>query len=786
MTGDFKLNVKELRRTYDLEAYDFQTTKDLNPLKGIIGQQRGVEALEFGLNIRKSGYNIYVSGRSGTGRTSFTKSLATEYAKKEDVPDDWVYVNNFVKKDTPVALSFKAGNGKRFQEDINRMISGLRKSIPETLDGTEYKTRTNEITNMISLKKNEILKKLNDKAQEYGFRYTPTERGILSIPLKGDKPISEEEYQNLPAEKIEELMEKYNKLHMETVEEMNELRGTDEELEKKVKELDRTMVTDLIDYELTKLLDEHEDNKKAVKYLYNIKKDILDNIDKFKEIQGNQPQNFTQLFSMSRAAGEFFNRYKVNLFIDNSDLEYAPVIMETNPIYNNLVGHIEYKSQMGALTTDFTQIKAGGLHLANGGYLIFQMKEILSKPASWELLKRALITNEINMDNQNRLMGTAITSSLKPESIPLDIKVIIIGDEYTYSLLYNYDEDFQKLFKVMATFDVEMKSDEDNTRNLVEFIAKHCSKDDLKHLDKEAVIRVMEYSTRLSGHQKKLSTRFNKIVEILHESDIWADIDESEIVERKHVEKALEKKKYRSNMYEEKLNEMFLEGTILIDIEGKKVGQINALAVIGTGEYAFGKPSRITASVFAGEGGVINIEREAKQSGSLHDKGVYILSGYLGQRYGRYKSMGLSIGIGFEQNYSIIDGDSASSTELYAILSSMAGIPLKQNIAVTGSVNQKGEIQPIGGVNEKIEGFYEICKLKGLTGDQGVLIPRKNIKNLMLNRDVIGAVEKGEFHIYAIDTVEEGMKILTDKTMEEIDKEVMKHLDKMEDEKDQE
>lgn len=573
---------------------------------------------------------------------------------------------------------------------------------------------------------------------------------------------------------------------METVEEMNELRGTDEELEKKVKELDRTMVTDLIDYELTKLLDEHEDNKKAVKYLYNIKKDILDNIDKFKEIQGNQPQNFTQLFSMSRAAGEFFNRYKVNLFIDNSDLEYAPVIMETNPIYNNLVGHIEYKSQMGALTTDFTQIKAGGLHLANGGYLIFQMKEILSKPASWELLKRALITNEINMDNQNRLMGTAITSSLKPESIPLDIKVIIIGDEYTYSLLYNYDEDFQKLFKVMATFDVEMKSDEDNTRNLVEFIAKHCSKDDLKHLDKEAVIRVMEYSTRLSGHQKKLSTRFNKIVEILHESDIWADIDESEIVERKHVEKALEKKKYRSNMYEEKLNEMFLEGTILIDIEGKKVGQINALAVIGTGEYAFGKPSRITASVFAGEEGVINIERESKQSGNLHDKGVYILSGYLGQRYGRYKSMGLSIGIGFEQNYSIIDGDSASSTELYAILSSMSGIPLKQNIAVTGSVNQKGEIQPIGGVNEKIEGFYELCKLTGLTGDQGVLIPRKNMKNLMLGKDVIESVEKGEFHIYAIENIGEGIEILTDKTIEEIDVKVMEHLDKIEDESDKE
>lgn len=665
------------------------------------------------------------------------------------------------------------------------MITGLRKSIPETLDGTEYKTRTNEILKMINLKKNEILKELNEIAVEYGFRYTPTEQGLLSIPLKGDTPISEEEYQNLSAEEIEKVMERYNELHLQTMDEMNQLRETNDELERKIKELNRSMVSDLINFDLQKILDKYRENKKIIKYLRRMEEYILNNIDKFNATD-SQPPNFTQLFSMPRSGDDFFNRYKVNLFIDNSELEHAPLILESNPIYNNLVGLIEYKSHMGTLTTDFMQIKPGALHLANGGYLIFQMKEILSKPASWELIKRALITNEINMDNQNRVMGTAITSSIKPESIPLDIKVIIIGDEYTYNVLYNYDDDFKKLFKVRATFDIEMKSNEYNIDRLAQFIANHCVKDDLKHLDKEAVIRVIEYSGRLTGHKEKLSTRFNKIVGLLHESDLWAEIDGSTIINKKHVEMALEKKKYRANMYEEKLNEMFLEGTILIDIEGEEVGQINALAVIGTGEYAFGKPSRITATVFAGEEGVINIEREAKQSGSLHDKGVYILSGYLGQRYGKYKSMGLSIGIGFEQNYSIIDGDSASSTELFAILSSMSEVALKQNIAVTGSVNQKGEIQPIGGVNEKIEGFYEICKLNGFTKDQGVLIPRKNMKSLMLNKDVIESVVKDEFHIYAIDTIEEGMKVLTGKEMDFIDKRVMENLDRIEHEKDKE
>lgn len=786
MISDFRLSERELSRSYDLEFLDFKTTKDLEPLRGIIGQQRGVEALEFGLKIKKRGYNIYVSGSSGTGRTSFTKSLANEYAKKKDIPDDWVYVYNFLNKDSPIALSFRPGMGRKFKDEMGKMIKSIRKSIPEIFDGNEYKTRSTEIVKMVNLKKNDIMKSLNEKAKDYGFIYSPTEQGIVSIPLKDNTPMSEEEYQKLTFDQMQDLMEKYNELHLETMGEMNQLRDADEELDKMIKELNKTMVSDLIDYEIRKLLDKYDGHAKLIKYIDRLKEDILNNIDKFSERSPGQAQNFTQLFSMQRGGEDFFNRYRVNLFIDNSQLEEAPLILESNPVYNNLVGHIEYKSQMGALTTDFMQIKPGALHLANGGYLIFQMKEILSKPASWELIKRALLTNEINMDNQNRVMGSAITSSLKPESIPLDIKVIIIGDEYTYSMLYQYDDDFSKLFKVRASFDVEMESSEYNGQRLVGFIAKHCSKDNLRHLDKEAVISVIEYSARLSGHQDKLSTRFNKIVEVLHEADIWAEIDGSEIVKRKHVEMALEKKKYRSNMYEEKINEMILEGSILIDTEGEKVGQINALAVIGTGEYAFGKPNRITASVFAGEDGVINIEREAKQSGSLHDKGVYILSGYLGQRYGRYKSTGLSIAIGFEQNYSIIDGDSASSTELYAILSSMSGIALKQSIAVTGSVNQKGEIQPIGGVNEKIEGFYETCKLKGLTGEQGVLIPRKNINNLMLNKDVIEAVEKGQFHIYAIDTVEEGIKILTDRSMEEIDEEVMKHLDKIEDESEKE
>lgn len=774
MKDRFRLRPEQLTSICDLEDLNFETTEKMNPLKSIIGQERGTQALGFGLKMKKKGYNLYVAGLSGTGRSTFTYSIAESFAKEEPVPQDWVYVYNFNKKESPKALSFKPGQGKEFKKELEGFVEHLRKNIPETFAGIEYETRKNDIIKITNQKKSDVLKKLNEKSAEYGFVYTPSEQGLISIPLKDGKPINEEEYGALSIDEREEMMDRYEELRIATVEEFNDLRLLDEDLTENIIQLDQNIVLEVIRYDIKKLMDRYGDRPATAIYLNELEKDILDNLSKFKN--KGTPKNFS-LFDMSGGNDEsFFIRYRVNLFVDNSNLEHAPIINESNPIYNNLMGHIEYKSQMGVLTTDFTQIKSGSLHQANGGYIIFQMKEILNNPISWEMLKRSLKTDEINIENYNRLMGMAVTATLKPEPIPLDLKVIIIGDDYTYSILYNYDDDFRKLFKVMADFDIEMGKTSDNLMRMGEFIANHSKESGIRHFDRMAVARVVEYSTRLAGHQDKLSTQFNQIIEILYEADFWAAEEGAEIVAENHVKRAIDEKVYRSNKYEQKLNEMFMEGTLLIDIDGSKVGQINGLAVMGTGEYSFGKPSRITATVYSGEEGVINIEREAKQSGRIHDKGVLILSGYLGQRYARKKPLGISIGLGFEQSYSIVDGDSASSTELYAILSSMADVPIKQYLAVTGSINQKGEIQPIGGVNEKIEGFFQVCSLMGLTGDQGVIIPKTNVKNLILRDDVISAIRDGKFHIYAIDKVEEGVGILMDKTMEELDEIIEKKL----------
>ncbi len=778
MKDKYKLKKEQLSSYCDIKDIDFETTRELKPLKGIIGQDRGVSALSFGLRMKRKGYNIYVSGLSGTGRSTFTYSIAKEFAKRQFVPDDWVYVYNFNKKESPKALSFKAGVGSEFKKELENLIESYRRIIPETFSGTQYENRKNDVFKIINQKKNDVLKRLNAKSQKFNFVYTPSEQGLISIPLKSDgKPMNEEEYNSLSIKDREAMMDKFEDLKAETVEEFNELRLLDDELTESLNNLDKNIVSETVQYDIRKLISKYGDNPTTAIYLNELENDILNNVSKFKS-KGEQ-KNFS-LFEMPSPDDEnFFDRYKVNLFVDNSKLEHAPIINESNPIYNNIMGHIEYKSQMGVLTTDFTQIKAGSLHQANGGYIIFQMKEILNNPISWEMLKRSLKTNEINIENYNRLMGYTVTTTLKPEPIPLNVKVIIIGDDYTYNYLFNYDDDFRKLFKVMADFDVEMAKTKENIRLMGEFIATHVEDTGIKHFDNRSVSRVVEYSTRIAGHKNKLSTQFNQIIEILYEADLWAEDEGSEIVSERHVKKAIDEKVYRSNKYEEKLNEMFKEGTLLIDLEGEEVGQINGLAVIGSGEYSFGKPSRITATVYRGEDGIINIEREARQSGRLHDKGVLILSGFLGQRYATKKPLGLTIGIGFEQSYSIVDGDSASSTELYAILSSIANIPIKQYLAVTGSVNQKGEIQPIGGVNEKIEGFYQVCKMFGLTGKQGVVIPKTNLSNLILRDEVVNAVEKGEFNIYAIETIEEGIEILMDKTAEEIDDLIMKKLEEM-------
>lgn len=783
MNKQYRLYPEDLKSNCSLDKFDFETTKDLEPLRGIIGQERGTKALQFGLMMNKKGYNIYVSGMSGTGRSSFAYSIAEEFCKKRPVPKDWVYVYNFSNNDSPQALSFEAGKGKEFKKDLEGAINDLRKEIPEKFQGIEYETRMNDIFKVINQKKADIVKKLNEKSTQYGFVYTPSETGLVSIPVKNGKPISEEEYANLSLEEREKLIASYEELRSATVEEFDALRILDEELEKSLIQLDKTLASEVVTFQINKLMNKYDGSEKTKNFFERLEMDIMENINRFKKKLTPMNYGFPFYENMEES---FFTRYKVNLFVDNSNLEHAPIINETNPVYINLMGNVEYKSLMGVLTTDFTQIKPGSLHQANGGYIIFQMKEILNNPITWEMLKRALKTEEINIENYNRLLGLAITDSLKPEPIPLDVKVIIIGDNYTYDLLYTYDDDFRKLFKVMADFDVEMNKNSQNLANMGYFIANQCKTNGLKHLDKKAVERIIEYSSRIAEHKDKLSTNFNQIIEILYEADFWANEDKALLINEDHVLRAIDEKISRINKYEEKIDEMFKEGTLILDIDGERVGEINGLAVVGTGEYSFGKPNKITATVYSGRDGILNIERETKQSGPIHTKGVLTLNGFIGERYAKERPLGVTIGLGFEQSYSYIEGDSASCAELYAILSALSGYPIKQSIAITGSMNQKGRVQPIGGVNEKIEGFFRLCKEIGFTGDQGVIIPRSNVKNLILKDEVVEKVREGKFNIYAIEDVKDGVEIMFGKTMEELDKAIFENLKKISEDKDKE
>ncbi|WIF95300.1 Lon protease family protein [Caminicella sporogenes] len=760
MIDKYKVNVEKLKNRCNTKCFKFDSTAELVPLQGIIGQDRASKALKFGLAVKKKGYNIFVSGQSGTGRNSYVKLITEKMASKKKIPDDWVYVYNFKNPHSPIALNLKAGMGKEFVKDMEDTIKILKKEIENAFISKDYENMKNAIFQQYQLFTQQIIDELNEVGKKYDFKFTQTEKGLVSIPLKDGKPMSETEYRNLSPEEFEDLKKRTNEMSLETVDIFNKLRVLDEKLRKKLKELDVETSRKVVEFHINKLKSKFDCNDKTCKYFEMLKEDIVENIDKFKKDLDESTDNPFAIFQM-RSKVSFFERYKVNLFIDNSNRKCAPVVFETNPTYYNLIGSIEYRNEMGVMKTDFTQIKPGALHEANGGYLVLQAKDLLTNPFAWQGLKRALTTEEVNIEGLGKQLGYVVTTTLKPQPIPLNLKVILIGDPYTYHILYNYDEEFKKLFKVMADFDIEMDRNEDNTFKMARFIATHCKQENLRHFSADAVGKVVEYSSRLASNQKKLSSRFNQIVEILYEADSWAEVDGSDIIKVCHIEKAIEEKKFRNNKFEEKVLEMFREGDYLIDVDGEKVGEINGLAVVGTGEYSFGKPSKITVSTYRGKAGIINIEREVKTSGKIHDKGVMIISGYLGYKYAQERPLALSASIVFEQLYSGVDGDSASSTELYAILSSLSGVPIKQYIAVTGSVNQRGEIQPIGGVNEKIEGFYKVCKIKGLTGKQGVMIPHQNVKNLMLTDEVIEAVKEGKFHIYAVKTIDEGIEILT-------------------------
>ncbi|MCX7970885.1 MAG: AAA family ATPase [Negativicutes bacterium] len=738
-------------------------TEDLprDQLDGALGQPRAVKALNFGLNMKSAGYNIYISGHSGTGRITYTRKVVKEMAARETAPADICIVNNFKNPAQPVALIFCCGQGIEFKSDIDRFVEELRNTVAKTFSGEDYELAKSQIVKKMQEQRSVILEDFNEMAEKMGILPQWSSTGFVGMPIVNGEPLTSEEFQKLDREQREQLEKKMLTVHDEAVNVVKKIQRLERSMREDLRELDAKIAM----FSISHLIDEIEhkyttDDDTLHQWLEDLKQDIIKNINELKPGHSEEESPMAQLFS--RRSGDIRDRYRVNLLVDNSQTQGAPVVFEQNPTYYNLVGRVEYETRMSVVSTDYTMIKPGALLRANGGYLIVQARDLLVNVGAWEALKRCLKTQTLQLENLGDHYGLLAMSTLKPKPIPVRVKVIIVGSPLLYHLLYNYDDDFRKLFRVFADFDTEMDNDQQNVRKYAALIESTIQSKQLRPFDLAAVATVVEYASRLAGSQKKLTTKFSEIIELLCEADACAAAAGDQQITLAHVRQAIQERRYRYNRYEEKLQEYFNDGKILIDTDGRKVGQINGLAVLSVGKYAFGKPSRITANTYLGRSGIINIEKETRMSGTTHTKGVLTLSGYLGERYAQKFPLSLSCSLTFEQLYQGIDGDSASAAELFAILSSLSGQPIKQNIAVTGSVNQKGEIQPIGGVTEKIEGFFSVCRQKGLTGSQGVIIPEQNISDLALGEEVIEAVAGGTFHIYPIRTIDEGIEILTD------------------------
>jgi lon-related putative ATP-dependent protease len=735
-----------------------ESTKDLVPLSEIIGQERAVRALKFGLGIKDHGFNIYVAGDPGTGRKTAVKSYVEVQAKTQPVPSDWCYVNNFGNQYEPKAIELPAGRGKDFQEDMKNLIENVRNALPKAFESEDYVAKRETTIRDLEKQRKQLIDELNAKAQSEGFVIQSTPIGLLLVPVLDGKPLSEEEILALPQQTKDRLSEKREKLETDFRNALRQLVDMERKIHDAIKKLNKEVALFAIGNLVESVIEKYQTAPEVTAYLKEVKNDVLDNLQQF--IRRGAPEQ-QMPFTMPWMREDPYKKYRVNLVIDNSDISGAPVVVETNPTYHNLLGRIEKEAQFGALTTDFSMIRPGAIHRANGGYLIVPVEDLLRNPLSYDGLKRDIRDAKMSIEEPEERYGFLSIKTLKPQAIPLTTKVILIGNPYLYQLLFTMDPDFRELFKIKAEFDSTMSRTDQNIRQYAAFVCTLCEKENLKHLDGAGLAKLVEYSSRIIEDQYKLSTQFSIIADIVRESNYYAIQEDSKFITGNHVKKAIDEKVYRSKLVQEKIQEMITRGFFLIDTDEEKVGQVNGLSVMGLGDFAFGTPSRVTASIGLGREGIIDIEREAKMGGPIHTKGVLILSGYLNEKYARDKPLTLSARLVFEQNYGGVEGDSASSTELYSILSSLSGLPIKQNFAVTGSVNQKGEVQAIGGVNEKIEGFFEVCKAKGLTGKQAVMIPESNVQNLMLKEEVVDAVQAGDFSIYSVRTIDEGIEVLT-------------------------
>jgi lon-related putative ATP-dependent protease len=759
------LSASDLYRHCDLAQLPFNTTEDLEDIQETIGQPRAVEAVRFGIGIKQNGYNIYAMGASGMGKRSLILRYFEEQAKKQPTPNDWCYVYNFDQPHRPHAISLPPGKGVEFQKDMERFVEDLRSSLSAAFESDDYRARRQVIEQEAQESQEKSLEKLQQQAQTQNIALIRTPNGLVFAPMHNGEVLSPEEFRNLPQDEREKMEAELESFQKELQKLLLQVPAIQRKIRDHIQELNQEVTRYSVGGLITELKEKFGEIPEVLQYLETVQKDVVENARNF--MSDDSSENLPDSLAAAVAAREqmqqeaFFHRYQVNLVVDHHASEGAPVVYEDNPTIQNVIGRVEHMAQMGALFTDFTLIKPGSLHAANNGYLVLDVRKVLQQPYTWEALKRSLQSRQIRVESVEQMLSLISTVSLEPEPIPLDIKIALLGDRNLYYLLSSMDPDFNELFKVLADFDEQMDRNDESQLRYARVIARMVREDQLLPFNRQAVARVIEHSARLVEDSQKLFTGFREIANLLREASYWAQQNGSKEVGAPDVQKSIDMQIYRADRLRERIQETILRGIYLIDTQGAKVGQVNGLSVIQLGGFSFGRPSRITASLRLGKGDLVNIEREVDLSGPIHSKGVLILAGLLGDRYARERPLSLSASLVFEQSYGEVDGDSASSAEFYVLLSAIAGIPIKQSFAVTGSINQHGEVQAIGGVNEKIEGFFDICKARGLSGDQGVLIPSSNVENLMLRQDVIDAVKADQFSIFSVQNINQGIEILT-------------------------
>ena len=748
------LNSRELTRRCDTSSFEFDTTEELEVLEGVIEQERAVRSLKTGLSIGRRNYNIYVAGASGTGRTTIVRSILGETSAKQPSPSDWVYVYNFKDRESPQALELPAGKGRKLAQDMEWFLVALLEALPAAFREKVHQEEVQEIVSKSLATEHEYFATLARKAQEVGFAVKSTKTGLITVPMADDRALSNKEYEALSEDEKKKVEERRRLLEPFIHDFVSRTRTIETKTQETIKKKQLSLAKRVASVPLRRLKRRYGKIAGCKDYFNAVQANVLQNLGKFMREENGEESEPT-------ATDREFVEYRVNVIVDNSDQKGAPVIIEPRPTYYNLFGKIEKKVENGVYFTDFTMVKAGSVLKANGGYLLINTNDLFAYPLVWENLKSILRYRQATIEDLGEHLGYLPTSGLKPAPIPISLKIVLIGPAYVYELLHRHDEDFRKLFQVKSEFDYEMPRSPETMTQYARFVATTCKNEGLLPVARAGVASVVEFGSRLVDSQRKVTLQFNQIANILIEADSLAREDSASLISRHHVEDAAKQREFRLSLHEEKMRENILEEAVLIDVKGTRVGAVNGLAVYEVGDYLFGKPSRITAAVYAGKGGVINVERESRLSGNIHSKGVLIITGFLGTMFAQKRPLSLTVSICFEQSYGHIDGDSASSAELFAILSALSGSPIKQGLAVTGSVNQQGDIQPVGGINEKIEAWFILCRERGLTGDQGVVIPQANVEHLMLKNEVLDAVKAGKFHVFPISRVEEGIEILT-------------------------